>query len=122
MEYTVNIITRNEIPNNIYLCEGIDKDWDMIHSFEFKNGLKYIIGSNNSITSAELIIEDISHEFELVLNKNDPADYQSYYYNTFNEFINYKDCCKIWNYYHDNMNLIKELINAFYKETGIFSD
>jgi hypothetical protein len=113
MDYYIRIIKRYQIPSNIYLCEGNDKDWDMIHSFEFINGLHYIIGSNCRIPSAELIIEDISHELELVLNKDDVADLQNYYYHTFENFINYKDCCKIWNYYRSNQDLIKEVINSF---------
>jgi hypothetical protein len=113
MDHTINIITRSQIPNNIYLCTDFNKDWDMIHSFEFQNGLQFIIGSNHSITSAELIIEDMDNELELVLNNNTPADLQSYYYHNIDTFINYNDCIKIWNYYINNQHLIKEVIDSF---------
>ncbi len=118
MDYNINIITRNQIPSNIYLCDGINKDWNMIHSFEFENGLQFIIGSNYPISSAELIIEDISQELECVLNKNDINELQNYYYNTFENFIKYNDCCKIWNYYHNNQHLIREIINSFNNDEG----
>jgi hypothetical protein len=121
MDYNINIITRSQIPNNIYLYYDFNKDWDMIHLFEFENGLQYIIGTNDPILSAELIIEDMMHELELVLNNNDAANLQSYYYHTFDNFINYKDCCKIWNYYYNNRNLITEVINSFNKDEGYCS-
>ncbi len=114
MDYNINIITRSQIPSNIYLCDIHDnKDWEMIHSFEFKNGLQYIIGSNYPISSPELIIEEMSHELECILNTNDASELQNYYYYTFDNFIKYKDCCKIWNYYQDNQYLIKEVIKSF---------
>ena len=80
MNYTINIITREQIPSNIYLCDGFKNDWEMIHSFEFENGLQYIIGSNHPISSVELIIEDMSHDLECVLNTNDASELQDYYY------------------------------------------
>jgi hypothetical protein len=114
MDYKLNIITRSQLPSNIYLCDFNDNaDWEMIHSFEFENGLQYIIGSNHPISYADLIIEDINHELECVLNKKNVVDLQNYYYNTFNNFIKYDDCCKIWNYYQNNKLLIKQVIKSF---------
>jgi hypothetical protein len=113
MDYDINIITRKHIPSNIYLCSGFDKDWEMIHSFEFENGLQFIIGSNHPISSPELILEDMKQELECVLNNETVGDLQDYYYNNFENFINYNDCYKIWNYYNNNKHLIMQVINAF---------
>ncbi len=116
MEYQINIITRSQIPSNIYLCsdnEDINKDWKIIHSFEFKNGLQYIIGSNHPISYPELIMEEMAHNLECCLNTSDAAELQTFYYNNFNNFIKYKDCCKIWDYFQNNQHLIIEVINSF---------
>jgi hypothetical protein len=122
MDYNINIITRAQIPSNIYLCDGFNKDWDMIHSFEFENGLQFIIGSNNPISSPEFIIEDMNQELECVLNTENASQLQEFYYSNFDIFINYYDCVKIWNYYNDNKHLITEIINAYDNKDESFND
>jgi hypothetical protein len=116
MEYELNIITRDQIPNNIYLCQNTkDKDWYMIHLVEFYNGLKCVQGSYYP-QQAKDIIENIKDEMDYIINTNSPDELQEYFYDNFNNFINYKNCVKIWNYYHNNKNLIEEVYGSYFNE------
>lgn len=115
MDYNLNIINRSQVPSNLYLKEAPNKEWDMIHFFEFNNGLKYVIGSEYSLGSPKHIVDDMEHELDYVLENNSPSELQDYYYEYFQEFKSLDDCVKIWNYYNTYYNLIKEVIN-FYKE------
>ena len=46
MEYDLNIISRNMVPNNIYLCKrGNNMEWEAIHKYVFNNNLEFYIGS-----------------------------------------------------------------------------
>jgi hypothetical protein len=123
MDYDLNIISRNKIPSDIYLCErSKDKEWELIHLFEFDNGLKCILGANFT-QQVEDIIECIKNEFEYIINIDSPDELQEYYQNEFESFYKYKDCVKIWNYYHSNQNLIREVINSYnYEDEGIIDN
>jgi hypothetical protein len=119
MDYNLNIINRSQVPTNLYLKEAPYKDWNMIHLFEFNNGLKYVIGSDYSLGSPKHIVDDMEHELDYVLENNSPNELQDYYYEYFQEFKSLDDCVKIWNYYNTYYNLIKEVIN-FYKEKSVY--
>ncbi len=113
MNYNLNIISRDQIPDNMYLCEQTnDKEWELIHLFEFDNGLKCILGANFP-QQVEDIIETLENEIDYIIDIDNPDELQEYYYNEFESFYKYKDCVKIWNYYHSNQNLIREVINSY---------
>ena len=113
MDYNLNIISRNQIPADLYLCErSKNKEWELIHLFEFENGLKCILGANFT-QQVDDIIESIKNEMDYIINIDTPDELQEYYYNEFESFYKYKDCVKIWNYYHSNQNLIREVINSY---------
>ncbi len=118
MDYELDIITRKQIPSNIFLCgENDEKDFDYIHKYQFNNGLTYIIGSNNYIESPKDFIENMEFEMKTVLEENNnPDELQQYYKDNFDIFYYYRDCEKIWNYYKNNEHLIKQIIE-FYKDT-----
>ena len=116
MNYDLNIISRNQVPSNIYLCERSNgKEWELIHLFEFDNGLKCILGANFP-QQVDDIIECIKNDFEYIIDIDSPDDLQEYYKDNFDSFYKYKDCVKIWNYYHSNQNLIREVINSYNDE------
>jgi hypothetical protein len=99
------------IPDNIYLCD-ID-NWTKINYFEFENGLKCVIGANRYL-SGKNAIESIKDELDYVLENNNPEELQQYYYDNFENFISYSDCVKIFNYYYENENLIKEAYYTYF--------
>jgi hypothetical protein len=117
MDYIISIINRNQIPSDMYLCgENDEKDFEYIHLFEFTNGLKYVIGSNNRFYTAEEIIGFVEIDFQIANEyNNNPAELQEYYYNEFITFYKYQICEKIWNYYNNNKELIKQMID-YYKD------
>jgi hypothetical protein len=115
MDYEISIINRNQIPSDIYLCgENNEKDFKYIHFFEFTNGLKYVIGSNNRIYTAEEIIENLEFDFNITTEYNkDPDELQEHYNDEFDIFYKYQICEKIWNYYNNNKELIKQIIDYY---------
>ncbi len=116
MDYELNIITRDQIPDVIYLCENTkDKDWRMIYLVEFENGLKCVQGSYYH-QQAKSIIESIKDEMDYIINMNSPDELQEYFYDNFDNFTNYKNCVKIWNYYHNNKYLIKDVYDSFFND------
>ncbi len=116
MEYELNIITRGQIPDDIYLCDNTkDNDWCMIHLVEFNNGLKCVQGSYYP-QQAKSIIQSIKDEMDYIINISSPDELQEYFYDNFDNFTNYKNCVKIWNYYHKNKYLIEEVYESFYND------
>ena len=115
MDYEISIINRNQIPSDIFLCGENDKeDFKYIHLFEFTNGLKYVIGSNNRIYTAEEIIEHVEFDFNITTEyTKDPDELQEYYNNEFDIYYKYRTCEKIWNYYNNNKELIKQIIDYY---------
>ncbi len=105
MNYELNIITRDMIPNNIYLCDNGKDDWNKINYFEFDNGLKCVIGAGRYLSGKDAI-ESIYDEMDYVLENNNPEELQKYFYDNFDNFISYSDCVKIYNYYYENEGLI----------------
>ena len=77
MNYEINIITRDMIPSNIYLC-NID-EWTKINHFKFENGLQCIVGANRHLSSKDAI-ESIKDELDNVFGTNSPEELQQYYY------------------------------------------
>jgi hypothetical protein len=116
MDYELNIISRDQIPSDIYLCErSKEKEWELIHLVEFNNGLKCIQGSNYP-QEAKDIIDSIKNELDYIIDIDTPEELQEYYHDDFESFYKYKDCVKIWNYYHNNKDLIIEAYNSYFKE------
>lgn len=119
MEANIIIINRNQIPNNIYLCGGINDEWYMIHLCDFENGLQCILGAG-SYQGAESIIESTKDEMDYVLeNTNNPDELQNYYYENYQDFKLYKDCVKIFDYYTNNQHLIREAYNTYFEQDNI---
>ena len=76
MDYNLNIISRNQIPSDIYLCErSKNKEWELIHLFEFENGLKCILGANFT-QQVDDIIESIKNEMDYIINIDTPDELQ----------------------------------------------
>ncbi len=116
MQYELNIITREQIPDELYLCENTkDKEWRTIHLIEFDNGLKCVQGSYYP-QQAKDIIESIKDEMDYIINIESPDELQEYFYDIFDNFTSYKNCIKIWNYYHNNRNLIEEVYTSYFNE------
>jgi hypothetical protein len=115
MDYQINLITRSEVPPHIFLCGENDKpDFRYIHKFEFNNGLVYIIGSYYRIYSVDDIIENIESDFRTANEYNNNAEeLQEYYKDEFDMHYKYSICLKIWNYYNNNKQLIKEVIDYY---------
>ena len=115
MDYEISIITRNQIPSEIFLCGEDDKDdFKYIHLFEFNNGFNFVIGSNNRIYDVEEIIETLETDFNVTTEYNkDPDELQEYYKDEFDIFYKYRTCEKIWNYYNNNKQLIKDIIDYY---------
>jgi hypothetical protein len=114
MNYELNIITRDMIPSNIYLCGKTDEDdWTKINYFEFDNGLECVIGANRYLSGKDAI-ESIKDELDYVLDNDNPEELQKYYYKNLENFIPYSDCVKIFNYYFENEPLIKEAYYTYF--------
>ncbi len=113
MNYELNIITRNMIPNNIYLCDNGKDDWNKINYFEFENGLKCVIGANRYLSGKDAI-ESMKDEMDYILENDSPEELQQYFYDNFENFISYSDCVKIFNYYNENEDLIKETYYTYF--------
>lgn len=114
MNYELNIITRDMIPSNIYLCgKNDEKDWTKINYFEFDNGLECVIGANRYLSGKDAI-ESMKDELDYVLENNSPEELQQYFYDNFENFIPYSDCVKIFNYFYENKELIKEAYYTYF--------
>ena len=120
MDYQIQLITRSQIPSDIFLCGENDKtDFKFIHLFEFSNSFKIVYGSNNKIYSADEIIEDIENDFRITTEyNNSPEELQEYYKDEFDIYYKYSICLKIWNYYNNNKQLIQEVID-YYKSDSL---
>ncbi len=116
MEYELEIILRNQIPSDSFLCgENDEKDFEFIHQYKFSNGLTVIIGSNFLINSPSEIVENIELDLETINTINSPEELQEYYKDNYDIFYHYRDCVKIFKYYKNNELLIKQIID-YYKE------
>ena len=112
MTYTFNIISWDQIPDNIFICDiKPTKDREKIYYFHFENGLKCFV---NRIVSAKDAIEIIFNAMKDVLDNDTPQELQNYYYNNFDDIIPYNDCIKIYNYYNENKKLIEEVYNSYF--------
>ncbi len=116
MDYELEIISRNQIPSDIFLCgENDEKDFEFIHQYKCSNGLTVIIGSNFLINSPSEIVENIELDLETLNTINSPEELQEYYKDNYDIFYHYRDCVKIFKYYKNNEQLIKQVID-YYKE------
>ncbi len=118
MDYQINLITRSQIPSNMFLCGEDEDEWKFIHKFEFNNGLIYIIGSSYRIYSVDEIIENLEFDFRTANEYNNNAEeLQEYYKDEFDMYYKYSICQKIWNYYNNNKQLIQEVIDYYKSES-----
>ena len=75
---------------------------------------KLVIGSNNKINTIEEIIETLETDYNITTEYNkDPDELQEYYKDEFDIFYKYRTCEKIWNYYNNNKQLIKDIIDYY---------
>ncbi len=118
MECDLQVITRDQIPSDIYLsATGDEKDWRFIHLGKFKNGLLCIYGSGYP-EHPKTLIETTKDEMDYVIKTENPDILQQYYYDNFSDFKSYKDCIKIWDYYHNNKKLIDEVYYTYFTKNG----
>ena len=105
-------ITAENIPDDYYVCHPTE--WEYICRYEFENGLVYYYGSNSndSEQSEDIMKEMIQTEYGFFDEIDTPYDLQEYYYENFGIFTRFSDIEKIWSYYTNNENLIKEIINS----------
>ena len=124
MDYQIKLITRSQVPSDIYLCgENDENDFRYIHLFEFNNGFKIVYGSHSRIYHVKDIIEDIELEFRITTEyNNSPADLQEYYEDEYDMHYKYKICEKIWNHYNNNKELIKNIIDYYIDEENLIID
>ncbi len=113
MNYELNIITRDMIPRNIYLCDNGKDEWNKINYFDFDNGFKCVIGASRYLSGKDAI-ESMKDEMDYVLQNESPEELQQYFYDNFENFINYSNCVKIYNYYYENEGLIKEVYYTYF--------
>ena len=76
----------------------------------FVNGLDYYFGSNNDDNTSKESLCDIL-KTEMVFAEFDSAnDIQNYFMDEFGEFYKFKDCEKIFNWYGENADKVREAI------------
>lgn len=82
--------------------------------YNFTNGLKFIIGTNNSDTSIKDVVEAMDFTIDIVLKYSISAyELQLYYQDYLDIFYSYKECTKIFDYYTNNEHLIREVIEYY---------
>lgn len=113
MNYTTQLISYYMIPSNVYL-HGKNDNYTYIHMYNFTNGLKFIIGTNNSDTSIKDVVEAMDFTIDIVLKYSISAyELQLYYQDYLDIFYSYKECTKIFDYYTNNEHLIREVIEYY---------
>jgi hypothetical protein len=113
MNYETEIITREQIPSNVYFHDK-NKNYKYIHMYKFTNGLEFVIGSNNYLVYIGEIVNAMNSNINIVLKHSISAyelqlNYQDYH----SIYCSYKDCTKIFDYYTDNKHLIREVVEYF---------
>jgi hypothetical protein len=112
--YTLSIISRDEIPEDIFLCERTkEKEWELIHQYEFSNGFKFIIGSNFPHEDFKDVVETLKFDYEMIKDLNSASELQQFYYHNFDNFIKYEDCDKIFNYIKKWSSQIEEILKEY---------
>jgi hypothetical protein len=113
MNYQLDIITKDQIPSNVYFHSN-NKNYQYIHQFNFSNGLTFVIGSDKYSSPPTDSIESMKFTIDIVLKYNQSAyELQLYYQDYLGIFYSYKDCTKIYDYYTNNEHLINEVIEYY---------
>jgi hypothetical protein len=90
MDYKFDIIMRDQVPLNIYLCGKNDEnDWKKINYFKFENGLECVIGSNRYLSAKEAI-NSIKSQLDYIIDINNPDELQEYFFDNFDNYITYE--------------------------------
>jgi hypothetical protein len=113
MNFQIEIINKEQIPSNVYF-HGKNENYQYIHLFKFSNGLKFVIGSNKYSSPVTDIIEAMLFTMDIVLKYSDsPYELQIYYQDYLGMFCSYRDCVKIFDYYTNNEQLIRDVIEYY---------
>ena len=113
MNYETEIITREQIPSNVYFHDK-NENYKYIHMYKFINGLTFVIGSNNYLVYIGEIITAMNNTIDIVLKHSISAyELQLHYQDYLGVFCSYKDCTKIFDYYNDNEYLIRQIIEYY---------
>jgi len=117
MEYTIEIINRNQIQPSTYVASTIinnftpvDNISEQITKITFQNGLIYYMSYPTEVN----YIEFIKFDYEKLANLNSASNIQKYYSNNFGKIVNFSDCEKIFNYYQQNQALIVEFVQNIF--------
>lgn len=113
MNYQIEIINKEQIPSNVYF-HGKNENYQYINLFKFSNGLKFVIGSQKYSSPVIYIIEAMKFTIDIVLKYSDsPYELQIYYQDYLGMFNSYRDCVKIFDYYNNNEQLIRDVIEYY---------
>lgn len=118
----LQVVDRTTIPSNYFLCKPDHKDdWNFIIELQYGYDFKYYYGTNyfNSKSDYTSAIELIKIGYDIICNfneynSNDPIfNLQQYYEKAFDTKITYDDCKKIYDFYKNNDETIKKLIELY---------
>jgi hypothetical protein len=114
MDYQLDIITINQIPSNVFVCNGSNgKPFNYIHKYTYNNGLIFIIGADELITSLTNIIEKMQFDMDTMNYAESAYELQLYYQDYLGIYNDYKYFCKMFDYYTANQQLINEVIEYY---------
>jgi hypothetical protein len=117
LSYDFNIITRKHIPENIFVWKNKESSPnDRIQQTIFSNGYEsYIFDGSVPISDIIHVVEILESEYSTFGNYESPQEIQNYFYYEHNNYIEYDDCVKIFNQYHDNKSKIEEILEYYKK-------
>ncbi len=128
MEYTITAITREQIPNNMFVFKksNINVTNLYLYLFQFMNGNMLVYGSNEHISNIEEIIDDLKIDidiwYDIKDNCNNFNDFQLYNFENNDTYIPIEECEKMWNYFVNNNHFIQYIIYYFEGETDSFDE
>ena len=111
--YQIETISKEFIPDNIFIPLNKHDDNDDIIKITFSTGLEYYVNSNNLIKNPNDIIKLLSKSFNIFKFLKSPDDIQNYFYYTKNKFVIYSDCKKLYSYYTENYQKIMDTLYVY---------
>ena len=54
----------------------------------------------------------LTNDYNIYKSLDTPDDIQKFFFDEYDQFIQINDCAKIYNYFHDNKQLIEEILNG----------
>ncbi len=125
MEYTITAITRDQIPNNMFIYSKCDTDPNNnIFLFQFSNNFQLVYESDIIITNIDEIIGDITHYYNLwntikdEYNTLDEFNTTTYYLEKYNKWFLKDDYESFWNFHITHIQLINLLVIYYEIETS----